>query len=44
MFESIKKCYRDLVSKFSEPHETSKFYEKGILTTDEFVKACDWLI
>lgn len=44
MFESIKKGYRDLVSKLTEPHESSKFYEKGILTTEEYVRACDWLI
>ena len=44
MFESIKKGYRDLISKFSEPPENSKFYEKGTLTPEEFIKTCDRLI
>ncbi len=41
MFESMKKGYRDLVTKFSVPPSESFFYEKGTLTPDEFIVACD---
>lgn len=44
MFEKFKKGYRDAVSKFTEPPVQSQFYEKGILTPQEFIEACDKLI
>jgi hypothetical protein len=44
MFESWKKSYRDLITKFTPPPSESLFYEKGTLTPEEFVKACEHLI
>ncbi len=41
MLESWKKGYRDLITKFSPPPTESYFYEKGTLTPDEFMVACD---
>lgn len=44
MFENLKKGYRDLVSKFTPPPSQSHFYEKGTLTPEEFIIACNKLI
>ena len=33
-----------LISKLKPPPKESKFYEKGILTPEEFVKAGDYLV
>ena len=43
MLDKLKKGYRDVVSKIKEPPQESQFLEKGILTPDEFVQACDKL-
>lgn len=44
MFERLKKGYRDVITKIKEPPVKSQFYEKGILTPQEFIEAGDKLI
>ncbi len=44
MFEQLKKGYRDIVSKFTPPPSQSYFCEKGTLTPEEFILACNKLI
>ncbi len=43
LFEGIKKTYRETVSKLKAPPQKSEFFEKGTLTPQEFVEACDKL-
>ena len=44
MFERLKKLGRDVVSKIKKTPTKSQFIEKGVLTPQEFIEACDKLI